>query len=151
MCAPGDAPAALEIAIESLARTGRLRFRAGGASMMPTLWPGDELHLEACGQAALRAGDIAAFRRDGRLFVHRVVRVEADGVVTQGDALHWEDPFVPSAYVIGRLAAFERRGRLRAVPSTGPIRRAARALLRRSDFATRLAIRWHRATLPVPA
>ena len=119
--------------------------------MLPALWPGDELHFQQSELSGFVPGDVALFRRGDRLFVHRVLSVAANGLHAQGDALAVPDPLVAPADVLGKLCAVERQGRLRAVAPPGRLLRAIRALLRRSDFATRLALRWHRLASPAPA
>jgi len=130
------------LAVETLARTGRLRFRANGTSMLPALRPGDELEIVAPA-SDLELGDIVLWRRSGRLFVHRVVAIDADHVRTQGDALLHADPLVPAAEVLGRLASYERRGRRHSAPRRRAWDRCWGWIMRRSDIASRMFLRWH--------
>jgi len=133
------------LAVETLARTGRLRFRANGTSMLPALRPGDELEIVALA-SELVPGDIVLWRRSERLFVHRVVAIDEAHVRTQGDALLHADPLVPAAEILGRLESYERRGRRRSARRPQAWGRCLGWIMRRSDAATRVFLRWHRLT-----
>ncbi len=75
-----------------------------------SMWP-----LEAPLQAGvavvatndLQPGDIVAFIAGHApvLWVHRVVRVEFDAVITRGDTNGYDDPPVPFSAILGRVAA----------------------------------------------
>jgi hypothetical protein len=138
------------LAAESLGRSGRLRIRATGASMLPALVPGDELEFDACDLADLVPGDVALFRRGERLLAHRVLRIDGDVLTAQGDALAAPDPVVPAADVLGKLVAIGRAGQPSRV-GLSLAQRACRWLLRRSDLATRLYLGWHRRSTRVLA
>jgi hypothetical protein len=143
----GDARAgvASDLAAESLARTGRLRFRSAGTSMLPSLRPGDVLDFVAP-DGPIAPGDIVLWRREDRLFVHRVVGSVDGHVRTRGDALLHADPPVSHAEVLGTLESYERRGRRRPTPRLGTLGHCWGWCLRRSDAATRMFLRWHRLT-----
>ena len=62
-----------ELAAEVLRSSGKLRFRATGVSMLPTVWPGDVLLVHRPHALPVLPGDIVLFARAGRLVAHRVV------------------------------------------------------------------------------
>jgi hypothetical protein len=149
--AGGIAETAVELAVETLTRAGQLRMRASGASMLPSLAPGDELQIRSCTLTEITSGDVVLFRRDGRLFVHRVVALCGGRLLAQGDALATPDPEVPAVDVLGKVFAATRNGRDVPLASPGWLHRQWRSVLRGSEFATRLALRWHRFAGSSPA
>lgn len=64
------------LAAEVLLKYGKLRFRAHGVSMLPTVWPGDVLSVTSLGSSTLLPGEIVLYRRQGTLVAHRLVRVQ---------------------------------------------------------------------------
>jgi len=84
----------------------RVRLRVHGESMLPALWPGDEVEITNCSLADLRPGDIVLARREGRLFLHRFVApYPPDGFVLRGDSMAAPDPGFPAEALLGRLAS----------------------------------------------
>jgi hypothetical protein len=81
---------------------------ARGISMFPLIPDGTVLLFEPTTAVAL--GDVVLTEHDGRCFAHRVVRLEADRVVTWGDWNRHPDPPVPLSAVGGRLAVMLRKG-----------------------------------------
>jgi len=63
------------LAAQVLRSSGKLRFRATGASMMPAVWPGDLLEVRRHGVEEIEPGDVVLFQRGGGLTAHRVVEV----------------------------------------------------------------------------
>ena len=41
--------------------------------MLPALWPGDVVEIASCSLEDVRPGEIVLARREGRLFLHRLV------------------------------------------------------------------------------
>ena len=66
--------ACCELLHEVALRAGSARLRAWGASMIPAVWPGDVLLIEACQPSDLEPGAIALIRRDGLARVLEAVR-----------------------------------------------------------------------------
>jgi hypothetical protein len=135
---------AAELAAETLQRFGRLSLRLTGTSMLPAIHPGDVADFIPVADEFPLPGDIALFRRERRLVAHRVLSANDDGVLTQGDALATLDPPVAHADVLGKLSNLNRSGSdvaWRLAPRARD--RLGRWLLRRSDLATRLWLRWH--------
>jgi len=114
----------IELAAASLARTGRLRLRVTGTSMLPAIRPGDVLRVERCDAASLSPGEVVLFQRGERLFAHRAVR-RGHALALRGDTLDRDDAAVEGAQVLGKVVAIERRGR-EIAPG------ASRSLLQRS-------------------
>jgi len=98
---------------EALRLGGRLRLQVHGESMLPALWPGDVVEIASCSIGDLRPGEIVLARRDGRLFLHRLVSTcKPDGFLLRGDSMPDSDPQFPAEALLGRLVskADERRG-----------------------------------------
>lgn len=107
--------ALVDVAAGLLAQGRRVRFRAEGGSMHPTIRDGDALMLTPIQPIELRIGDIVLARQAGRPVAHRIVRLTkrndcAVRVVLRGDALLSCDlPIAPDA-IVGRVFAVEREG-----------------------------------------
>jgi len=98
---------------EALRLSGRLRLQVHGESMLPALWPGDLVEIASCSLQDLRPGEIVLARRDGRLFLHRLVSTcKPQGFLLRGDSMPASDPQFPAEALLGRLVskAGERRG-----------------------------------------
>ncbi|HET9399439.1 MAG TPA: S24/S26 family peptidase [Candidatus Acidoferrales bacterium] len=82
--------------------------------MIPAIWPGDLLHVEAVRIGKLSAGDVILFRRGSRLFAHRLLATPADSdgscVSTKGDALPSVDPPSSTREILGRVASIVAEG-----------------------------------------
>jgi hypothetical protein len=123
-------------------------MRALGASMLPSLCPGDLLTIEATPAGALSLGEIVLVRRDGRFFIHRLARCgSSSGAAdwfTRGDALAVWDPCVTSSDILGRVCGV-RRGDRALIPRRGPSwpSRVFAWMLSRSDALRNLTLRWH--------
>jgi len=98
---------------DALRLSGRLRLQVHGESMLPALWPGDVVEIASCSLEDVRPGEIVLARRDGRLFLHRLVfACKPDGFLLRGDSMPGSDPQFPAEALLGRLVskADERRG-----------------------------------------
>jgi hypothetical protein len=80
--------------------------------MWPELWPGDMVEICVAAMNEMNVGNLAAFTRDGRIFVHRVVTHrtvdEALVLITRGDALDVDDPPVRESELLGIARLTER-------------------------------------------
>ncbi len=137
------AEAKQELLIGVLREQGSCRLRVSGTSMLPTLWPGETVLVEARPLAEIEVGDIALYQRDRRLILHRVVSASPGSVlVTLGDSMPQVDPWVPTDCVLGVLTGV-RRGdqwvrvsRVRSMPS-----RWAGVVMGHSSWLVRLVLR----------
>ena len=137
----------LELAASLLRSGGRVRIKALGASMLPTLWPGDLLTIENHARRELSAGDIVLVLRGEHILVHRLIRSMGQGGprwITRGDAMPQNDPPVADPDVLGRVSCIYRKNRAIA-PSRqlSLLNRAVGWLLCHSASARNLALRIH--------
>jgi hypothetical protein len=89
---------------DALCGRGSLRLRVHGESMLPTLWPGEVVEIEGCPPEEVRPGEIVLARRDGRLFLHRLVAPCApNGFRLRGDSVPGADPPYPPEALLGKL------------------------------------------------
>ena len=135
-----------ELIAGSLRAGNEVRVRVAGSSMVPALWPGDELLVRALALAEPSRGDLLMFVRDGRLCTHRLVDMldQADGarLITRGDAAPQFDPPVAPSEILGTVALITRAGR--EIPiSMSPARRLLSFGIRHSDFIRRAALKIH--------
>ena len=103
-------------------------MRVRGPSMVPTLWPGDWLVVEA---RTPRLGDIAVVRRGEAAMAHRFVSRLPRRV--KGDSQGWTEPYVP-ADLIGTAVRIIHLGEEIDLLDR-PNRRAGRAIAARAWFA----------------
>jgi len=147
MATTTEARARLELTAELLKRGERMSLRVNGASMLPSLFPGDLLTFRRCAPEEIVVGDIVLFMREGRCFVHRVAERMAAGAAsrlrTRGDALPACDAPLGETEVLGRLATVERKGRRLPPPRLGPVRSLVAGLVRRSAWAARALVAAH--------
>lgn len=101
---------------------------------------------------AARRGDIVAFIRHSRLFVHRVIAHRGRSVVTQGDANSEADPEVQGSEFLGKVDRVVRRGKATRASSTRTFAGlVAAALFRRWAVTSRLFTRIRRLPGGTPA
>ena len=80
--------------------------------MNPTFRSGDQLQVIPCDGGQIRPGDVIAFFAPGGgcRIIHRVVRVDSQGIKSQGDNSGGIDPWLlDPAHIEGRVA-YARRG-----------------------------------------
>ena len=132
------------LAAEVLRSTGRVQLIAFGYSMLPSLWPGDKLTIEARPFDQVRCGDIVLYTRLRRLFIHRVLRVEEGQILTRGDAMPSADVPLRCGELMGVVTAIRQAdGSSRPVPAGSPWRRLMGLALAHSGKMRSLALRWH--------
>ena len=110
---------------------GSACFRVFGASMFPWIRSGDLVFVRRFAREQAAPGDVIAFERDGRLFVHRVVRGAvspssvrgrtSSGLITKGDALDREDAPVSREEFLGRVIRIHRGKRHIDMESLGRV------------------------------
>jgi hypothetical protein len=133
------------LAVEALQRSGVLRLRLRGESMLPTLWPGDEVEIAGCSSSELMPGDVALAACDGRFVLHRVSSFSGDGhVITRGDAMPRPDAALPDGSIVGKVTRVTRAGRTVSISRRcTSLRRAFGILFCYSSLARRIALRIH--------
>jgi len=140
-----------QLAEEVLCLAGELRLRVTGTSMMPSVWPGDILHIRRQDATAALPGDIVLVHRQGRLCAHRVVKkISKEGEpywITRGDSLPDDDPPVSRRELLGRVTCILRgRSQLTRIDASRGIGWWARLVgpvLRHSEWPRSLLLRLH--------
>ena len=104
-----------------LRRGGHLRLQVHGESMLPALWPGDVVEIASCLLDDVRPGEIVLARRDGCLFLHRLVApCTPNGFLLRGDSMPGPDPRFPPEALLGRLVRRTDGGQAVSVPARRP-------------------------------
>ncbi len=88
-------------------RAGRSTcLRVSGRSMCPFLAPGQDVLLEPCAAEALRPGELVAFKRAGRVILHRVLSLQpgTGQVIEKGDNVR-QTSVVEKNEILGRATA----------------------------------------------
>jgi hypothetical protein len=100
--ADNPSPEAFNALTASLLREGhRVRFRAPGQSMMPTLRDGDVLCVTPLPAQRPRLGAILLYTVEGRPIAHRVLLRWRGGWLTRGDAYRGVPERVPAHDALG--------------------------------------------------
>jgi signal peptidase len=138
-----------ELVGEVLTSSRSLRLRVTGWSMLPAISPDDTLVIEPASSESVGQGDIVLFRRDGRLFAHRVPGKSGSAsdfqIVSQGDGMANPDPPVSSSQLLGKVSFLVRDGRCLKLAQTPRLSmRAVAALVRRSSWAARAVVGVHK-------
>ncbi len=123
--------------------TGRARIRATGTSMVPSIWPGDELLIQSI-SCPLSPGQVVAWQAEQRIFIHRIVNLSDDQktILTCGDRLSVVDAPFSQEQLLGVVTHVFRKGV--AIAVSRDVSRAARLLRltsRLSDWPTFLLVR----------
>jgi hypothetical protein len=136
-----------QLFLEVLRSFGQAKLAVTGASMLPSIWPGDVLEVRRRDATEICLGEVILFERDGRLFAHRVVEKvggpERTLLITQGDGLRAPEPPVAPGELLGRVTAIVRGGR-RIDPQFTRWRRVVSWVLSRSHICTSMALRLKR-------
>jgi len=90
-------------------------FNAQGTCMYPCIRQGDTLYLQPKNSEQMQIGEIAVYRRNNRLYSHRVIAKGADGdrgfVITRPDTSEYgDDGPVYNADILGVVAQVGRNG-----------------------------------------
>lgn len=113
-----DEPITAELLAEALKRSGSAQILVSGTSMHPTLQMGWRVILEPARGEDLRPGEIAVFRGEYHLTIHRLVWIETgpEGpmLVFRGDYNRVRERVHPAA-VLGRAIAIEAPSSRRTV------------------------------------
>ena len=121
----------------ALLRSGaRVQLSTRGRSMWPAIPSRSQVEVEPCAAAELRAGEVAAFERGGRIIVHRVQQVAKSGVYFAGDSSWSGDGCVPIERVLGRVHMIERRSLRWRLPQRNDAHRLWWLVKRRLGFSS---------------
>lgn len=136
----------IDVSTGLLAGGYRIRFRAAGGSMRPAICDGDLITVIPVDRARLAPGAVLVYRRQDRLFAHRLVGFATDPAggsvfVCRGDAAGNCDEPVAAAQVLGEVVTVQRSARPSARARLAPA-------LRTCAGAT--AGRWIRALAAAP-
>ena len=131
--------ACCELIHEVASAGGEVSLVVHGASMLPAVWPGDQLTTRSVPFDQLRPGQVILFHRDGKLTAHRILSFTADGVVTRGDSLSHPDRPVRAEELVGRVERVVRNGRSRTL-ELKLWKGVVSWLLRRSDLGLRATL-----------
>src|SRR4029077_1473899 len=146
-----DEPLTADLLAESLRRTGSAVIAVNGTSMHPTLQFGWRVYLRPARGEDLKVGDIAVFRGERYLTVHRLVwKEQAEGVdrlVFRGDYNRMRERVDPGA-VVGKVVAVEVPGMKKGLARVVACEPDIRAFFYRALFAVSRA---PRPFLPNPA
>lgn len=138
----------LGLTAEMLRSRGTVRMKAWGASMLPSVWPGDLLTIQSAVHDEVVPGDIVLVMRESRFIVHRLVERRRDQDrffwITRGDAMPQSDPPVVASELLGRVSGI-RRAHRSFVPSrrVSPPHSALAWMLCRWDRLRNLTLRIH--------
>ena len=140
------------LAAEVLRDCGKVRLRAWGTSMLPSLWPGDLLTIQSVARGEVVAGDIVLMLRQGRFLIHRLIEKRQDQScilwITRGDALLHDDPPTAASELLGIVTEVQS-GNLIFVPNrrVSRLHSALAWALCRSNRFRNLTLRIHAARM----
>jgi len=146
-----DQPVTAELLAEGLRRTGSALIAVNGTSMHPTLQMGWRVYLRPAAGDDLKPGEIAVFRTEHHLTVHRLVwiekRAEGTTLVFRGDYNRLRER-VPPAAVVARVVAVEIPGTRRGMEKVVALETDALGLFYAACWAIHRLLR---PILPAPA
>ncbi len=136
-----DADEFRDVVASTLQEGKPLRLKVTGSSMRP-LFKDGRTRVELAPPGRLKRYDIVLFEREGRFFLHRIVRMGAGRALTRGDFNVRPDGTVPLDDILGKvvrdgvdtLKPTERRSQrafARLWHGMGPLRRLLVRVLRR--------------------
>jgi hypothetical protein len=138
----------IDLVTTTLHEFGEVRLIASGCSMIPFICPGDLLTVRSLPLSHADVGDIVLSSRERRFCIHRLLRSWSQGgqsyFQTKGDALRQRDPIARAAQLLGRVTAIERHGK-QIDSHVSTWNSCLAALIRRSEFATKIFLHWHSA------
>jgi Peptidase S24-like len=149
----------LSLAAEMLRGHGSVCLELRGTSMLPCLWPGDELTIQNAALCEVVPGDMVLVMRDSRFFVHRLIERQEDQDrvlwITRGDSVQQNDAPVSASELLGMVVGI-RRGDRSLVPRrrVSLLQSVLAWMLCRWDRFRGLALRIHAARLqasPMPS
>jgi len=122
----------------ALLRSGEpVQLHTRGRSMWPLIPSHSRVEVQPCAATELRAGEVAAFERCGKVIVHRVRKLSSGGVYFAGDSLRRGDGCIPHEQVLGRVRLLKRRPLNLRLPRRSDARKLWWLLTRRLGFRGR--------------
>jgi len=112
-----------ELIADLLMNGHKVKFRAPGYSMYPTILHEDVITVEPVDSSAVRVGDIVLYQNENSLIAHRVVKIEIRNetqssvlspescFTLRGDARPACDDPVTAEQVLGKVVLIETNGR----------------------------------------
>jgi hypothetical protein len=145
MCSGPQIREVLSLPLEVLSKTGCVRLGVFGYSMLPTIWPGDVLTIQAKSIDQIRIGDVVLLVRNNRFFVHRVLRSGRTShvLITRGDAMPNDDGPLRGEELLGKVVSVSRRDGDAPIPDCSVLTRCCGLMLAYSDQLRSLALRVH--------
>jgi Peptidase S24-like len=149
----GWTAASVSLAAEVLRRSGFVRLRVRGESMLPSLGPGDIVEVVPASLSEVQPGEIVLARRDDRFFLHRFVASTASaGFLTRGDSMAQPDPSYDSEALLGKVVRVVHNG----LPTLAPLQarpwtRALGALCCYNGLVRRLILKFGWSPRPAVA
>ena len=106
----------LDLSTELLGRGKRVRFRAPGRSMYPTIRENEAITVEPVVPQDVKVGDIILYRFGDSVVAHRVMRIEkregnASRFILREDTWGTLDEPVEAEQILGKVVSVERAGR----------------------------------------
>lgn len=127
--------------VESQLEEGRgVKLTLRGRSMYPTLHEGDTLMLEPLAGKKPVLGDVYLFRCGGMHLLHRLIAIDENGCLFQGDN-NYTTEHVRKEDVLARLVSVTRPGRVTIATHSSQWTAVCRRSLRRKRLKNNL-VRW---------
>ena len=103
---------------EEIAKGKNVRFRVKGFSMLPVIRNmRDDVILYPCKPDELKPLDIVLFRFNGRHILHRIIRMDEDKFIIQGDGIYAFQEFCTKDDIVGKVEFIIRGDRQISVHS----------------------------------
>ena len=106
----------LDLSTELLGRGKRVRFRAPGRSMCPTIRENEAITVQPVVPQDVKVGDIILYRSGESVVAHRVIQIQrGDGdtlrFILREDTWGTQDEPVQAEQILGKVVSVERAGR----------------------------------------
>jgi signal peptidase I len=126
-----------DLTADVIRQFGEARLKVTGASMLPSVWPGDVITVRRKSAADLIPGQIVLCYRDRKYLAHRLIAKRDQYFFTRGDSLSYDDPPFRENEVLGEVCSIQRNGREVAL-STSWWHSGASWIVRHSDLCSRV-------------
>ena len=106
----------LDLSTELLGRGKRVRFRAPGRSMYPTIRENEAITVEPVAPQDVKVGDIILYRSEKSVVAHRVIQIQRGEdktfrFILREDTWGTLDEPVQAEQILGKVVSVERAGR----------------------------------------